>query len=151
VSRAVGESLAIKRRYIEDDEFDRGRRNLLNFGHCFGHALETTTGFVVPHGQAVTVGMLLADSVAVDRGLLGAAEADDRRRSLYLPVLGTRPDLDADEIVALVAAMKFDKKRTGEGLALVMVGDGGDAVRVEDLAEGEALRALGRLPRLLQP
>ncbi len=63
-------SLQIKRDYIEDDEFDRGRRNLLNFGHCFGHALETATGFAVPHGQAVVVGMLLADRVARRRGLL---------------------------------------------------------------------------------
>ena len=77
VRRAVQGSLAIKRGYIEDDEFDRGRRNLLNFGHCFGHALETTTGFAVPHGQAVTVGMLLADTVAVERGLL----ARRRRRT----------------------------------------------------------------------
>jgi len=151
VRRAVGESLAVKRGYIEDDEFDRGRRNLLNFGHCFGHALETTTGFAVPHGQAVTVGMLLADSVAVERGLLDPAEADDRRRALYLPVLGLRPSLEGEEAEDLVAAMKFDKKRTGEGLALVMVGDGGDAVRVDDLTEDEALCALERLPVLLAP
>jgi 3-dehydroquinate synthase len=150
VRGAVAGSLAIKRDYIEDDEFDRGRRNLLNFGHCFGHALETTTGFAIPHGQAVTIGMLLADAVAVERGLLDAAEADERRRALYLPVLGLRPSLDAGQTAALVTAMKYDKKRVGEGLALVMAGPGGDAVRVDDLGEDEALRALGRLPGLLQ-
>lgn len=151
VRRAVEASLMIKRGYIEDDEFDRGRRNLLNFGHCFGHALETTTGFAVPHGQAVTVGMLLADAVAVRRGLLDPAEADGRRRALYLPVLGVRPVLDADDAAALVRAMRFDKKRTGAGLALVMVGSGGRATRVDDLTEDEALRALAGLPDLLRP
>jgi 3-dehydroquinate synthase len=151
VRSAVEASLMIKRGYIEDDEFDRGRRNLLNLGHCFGHALETTTGFAVPHGQAVTVGMLLADAMAVERGLLDQTEADERRRTLLLPVLGVRLRLDAEEAAALVRAMKFDKKRTGEGLALVMVGSGGNAVRIDDLTEDEALRAIAGLPDLLRP
>lgn len=149
VRRAIHGALMIKRGYIEDDEFDRGRRNLLNFGHCFGHALETTTDFAVPHGQAVVIGMMLADDVAVTRGMLGSAEALDRRRSLYLPVLSERPVLDDSAAAALVAAMKFDKKRTGDGLALVMVGDGLRAVRVDDLGDGEALAALAGLPDLL--
>jgi len=151
VAAAIRASLVIKRSYIEDDEFDRGRRNLLNFGHCFGHALETTTGFQVPHGQAVVVGMLLADEVAVARGLLGGSAATERRRSLYLPVLDVRPRLDAAARAALVDAMRFDKKRIGEGLALVMVGDGLRAVRVDDLTADEALEALERLPGLLVP
>ncbi len=151
VRRATRSSLEIKRAYIEDDEFDRGRRNLLNYGHCFGHALETTTGFAVSHGQAVVVGMLLADRVAVSRGLLGDDEASVRRRSLYLPVLRVRPRLRAQDAAALVEAMKFDKKRMGSGLALVMVGDGLRALRVDDLGEDEALAALAVLPQLLEP
>jgi 3-dehydroquinate synthase len=150
VRSATRASLVIKRDYIEDDEFDRGRRNLLNFGHCFGHALETTSGFTVPHGQAVTLGMILADRVAVARGLLSEAGADDRRRAFYLPVLSRRPAVDADVARDIVAMMKFDKKRTGEGLALVMVGDGGRALRVDDLGEREALSVLAELPALLE-
>jgi len=134
-----------------DDELDRGRRNLLNFGHCFGHALETVTGFAVPHGQAVVAGMLLADEVAVGRGLLHAGTAAARRRDLYLPVLRVRPALDEADAQAVVEAMKFDKKRTGSGLALVMVGDGLRAVRVDDLGPGEALAALAALSGLLGP
>ena len=62
-----------------------------------------------------------------------------------------RPELDAAGRAALVEAMKYDKKRTGEGLALVMVGDGLRAVRVDDLGVPEALDALERLPDLLRP
>jgi 3-dehydroquinate synthase len=145
VRRATRAALEIKREFIEEDEFDRGRRNLLNYGHCFGHALETTMGFAVPHGQAVVVGMLLADRVAESRGLLGAAATRERRDALYLPVMRALPRLDGAAATRLVEAMKFDKKRTGAGLALVMVGDGLSATRVDDLSAREALDALALL------
>ena len=37
----------IKKSYIEDDEFDTGKRNMLNYGHCFGHAIESSTDFAI--------------------------------------------------------------------------------------------------------
>jgi 3-dehydroquinate synthase len=148
VHAATRASLLIKRAYIEEDEFDRGRRNLLNYGHCFGHALETATGFAVPHGQAVVIGMLLAGAVARRRGLLAAAEERRRRVELLLPVLLDRPLLDEAAVTQVIEAMKYDKKRTGEGLALVMVGEGLQAVRVADLGEDEARDALAELPSL---
>ncbi len=48
VSGAVRTSLTIKRRFVEEDEFDVGNRRLLNFGHCFGHAIEFCDGFRSP-------------------------------------------------------------------------------------------------------
>ncbi len=148
VRRATHASLSIKRGFIEADEFDRGRRNLLNFGHCFGHAVETATGFVVPHGQAIVIGMLLSGVVARRRGLLTAAEECRRRAELLLPVLLVRPRLDHSAVDRVIAAMKYDKKRTGEGLALVMVGDGLQVAQVSDLREDEAREALAELPAL---
>ena len=58
VYQATRTSLEIKRPFIEDDEFDRGRRNLLNYGHCFGHAIEAASRILDPpwsrgrHGDA---------------------------------------------------------------------------------------------------
>ena len=52
--------LKSKQWFIEEDEFDTGIRQLLNFGHTFGHALEAATSFSVPHGIAVSLGMLSA-------------------------------------------------------------------------------------------
>jgi 3-dehydroquinate synthase len=150
VRRATRASLHIKRDFIEEDEFDRGRRNLLNFGHCFGHAIEAATGFAVPHGQAVIIGMLLSGVVARRRGLLTAAEERRRRVELLLPVLAGRPHLDESAVARAIEAMKYDKKRTGEGLALVMIGDGLQAVQVADLREDEARCALSELPALYQ-
>ena len=51
-------TLAVKQWFIEIDEFDRAERRLLNFGHTWGHALESATGFAIPHGLAVAVGMM---------------------------------------------------------------------------------------------
>lgn len=53
-------SLSSKKYFIEEDEFDSGIRKVLNFGHSFGHALESASGYRVPHGVAVLVGMIAA-------------------------------------------------------------------------------------------
>ncbi|NDD52313.1 3-dehydroquinate synthase, partial [bacterium] len=58
-------SLEIKKRIIEQDEFDTGIRNVMNFGHSFGHAIEAATQFGIPHGIAVTIGMDMAGFISV--------------------------------------------------------------------------------------
>ena len=56
----VGLSLRSKIWFVEIDEFDKSERQLLNFGHSFGHALESASSFRIPHGIAVAIGMLAA-------------------------------------------------------------------------------------------
>ena len=53
-------TLSVKQWFIETDEFDQAERRLLNFGHTWGHALESATNFAIPHGLAVAIGMLAA-------------------------------------------------------------------------------------------
>jgi 3-dehydroquinate synthase len=60
LSNAIMISLKGKKYFIENDEFDRGVRKNLNFGHTFAHALETASQFQVPHGIAVLIGMKAA-------------------------------------------------------------------------------------------
>ncbi|MCR9140723.1 MAG: iron-containing alcohol dehydrogenase [bacterium] len=57
-------ALEIKKRIIEEDEFDKGPRNVMNYGHSFGHAIESATNFAIPHGLAVTIGMDMANYVS---------------------------------------------------------------------------------------
>jgi 3-dehydroquinate synthase len=142
-------ALEIKKGYIERDEFDRGPRNLLNFGHCFGHALESSSDFAIPHGQAVTIGILFANLVAVERGLLDRAAADRLAEELLLPLLTLRPKPEHLLGDRILEGMRRDKKRSGRGLALVMMGDGHKMSKVDDLTDEEALRALARLQTLL--
>src|SRR4029077_13503381 len=80
--RAVMTSCAMKAVIVASDEREEGDRALLNFGHTFGHALETETEFSARllHGEAVGLGMVLAFDFAVRLGLVAPAEAERVRR-----------------------------------------------------------------------
>jgi len=68
--KIVSCSLKTKKEFIEEDEFDDGIRLLLNFGHTFGHALESASCFKVSHGIAVGLGMFSAYKLSVELGLI---------------------------------------------------------------------------------
>jgi 3-dehydroquinate synthase len=113
----VRSALLIKQPYIEEDEYDRGVRNIFNYGHSFGHAIESATNYSVPHGIAVTMGMQMANFIAVSRELLPIAHYQRMRsilRKNYRGYGDTRIPLDL-----LLAAITKDKKNTSSGLRLI--------------------------------
>lgn len=123
----IRSALIIKQRFIEVDEFDRGVRNIFNYGHSFGHAIEAATHFDIPHGIAVTMGMDMANSIAVRRGLLPLSEFARMHPVLlrnYLPFAKTNIPLDE-----LLAALQKDKKNTSTELGLVF--PIGEAVQIK--------------------
>ncbi len=134
----IRSALRIKQPFIETDEFDRGIRNVLNFGHTFGHAIESATQFAVPHGIAVSMGMDIANFVATAQGLLPAAHHQRMHRLLrrnYAEFARTPVPLDG-----LFSAILRDKKHTGERLNLILaVGDEAFVQRVA-LAPDESFR-----------
>ncbi len=123
-------SLCIKQRFIEADEFDRGIRNVFNYGHSFGHAIESATNFAVPHGVAVTMGMEIANRVSTLRGTL--SEANYLRMH---PMLMENCKAFARTPVAvdsLLSALAKDKKNTTDRLVVILpVGDDAAITRVE--------------------
>lgn len=133
VLAAIRASLDVKIDFFKDDEFDGGRRNLLNYGHCFGHALEATSDFAIPHGQAVVFGMIFANRVAAARGLLAPDAARDLEARLLRDGVRSHPTAAHLDPARLFEAMKRDKKRVGEGLPLVMMVDGWQMTKVDDL------------------
>jgi 3-dehydroquinate synthase len=130
---------------MEGDEFDTGRRNLLNYGHCFGHALETVCNYAIPHGQAVVIGMLVANRIAVQRGLLSAENDQRMAEQLLAALLDFKPELSKYSVTELIAAMKQDKKRVGEGLVMVMVTDTLEMVKADDVTPEEVEKVLSKL------
>jgi len=126
----IKKSLLIKKKYIEIDEFDKGIRNIFNYGHSFGHSIESATKFAIPHGIAVTIGMDMANRIAVDRNLLPEGHYQRMHEVLrknYLPYIDTKIPLDR-----LLAALKKDKKNTADALVLIMpVGANADVQKVE--------------------
>lgn len=146
---AIEKSLAVKLSYMQDDEFDTGKRNLLNFGHCFGHAVESTSAFAIPHGQAVVIGMMFANIVAKNRGLMTAALFDQLHRQALQPALTAQPNKSQLDTDALFAAMKMDKKRTGDGMVLIMLIDGFKLIKIDDLTYDELTAANQELQKLI--
>ncbi len=142
---AVKTSLGIKKSYMEGDEFDTGRRNLLNFGHCFGHALETVSNYAIPHGQAIVIGMLFANIAAESRGLLSSKQAGYLSKELLLNTVrekGKAVDYAYDKILE---AMKKDKKRIGQGLVMVMMHDDFSFEKFTDFSDRELMNILEKL------
>jgi len=114
----VRRSLEIKKDYIEQDEFDRGVRNVFNYGHSFGHAIEAATEFAIPHGIAVTMGMDMANFVASE---LKVGNLEDFTR--MHPLLATNFQGYENHPVpfdSFLAAIAKDKKNVGSKLSLIL-------------------------------
>ena len=71
----IGRCVELKRDVVVADEKEAGARQLLNFGHTLGHAIEKLSNFTVTHGFAVACGMVLVAKASVARGWLSAADA----------------------------------------------------------------------------
>lgn len=110
-------ALSIKQGYIEIDEFDQGVRNIFNYGHSFGHAIESATHFAIPHGVAVSMGMDMANHIAVMRGLL-SEEHRDRMHGVLRQNYENFKDVPIPLNDMLGALMK-DKKNTATELMLI--------------------------------
>lgn len=124
VYRFVESTLDYKKGLIEEDEFDAGIRNILNFGHTFGHAIESTTHYYVPHGQAVSIGMLIANRVSVARGLIDKTYVSEIERTL-LQIIS--PEFKKAEVYSadgIVKAMRMDKKFTGAHNCVLLTENG---------------------------
>jgi 3-dehydroquinate synthase len=108
LTEAVTRSAAIKARVVSRDENDRGLRNILNFGHTVGHAIEAATDFRVRHGQAVAIGMVKASAIALRMGLFPARQLGRLKKLLLqagLPIVMPRLNM-----ARALAAIEHDKK-----------------------------------------
>ncbi len=146
----IRDSLLIKKAIVEEDEFDLGVRNVMNYGHSFGHAIEVATDYAVPHGIAVTIGMDMANNVACDLHLSSVA-VRDRMSPVLLRNAGefTRTSIGAD---AVIAAIGRDKKNTDTQIRLILPDEHGRISRVgvphDDRFDASIRRYLGRLASL---
>ena len=131
IIHAVKRSCEIKAAIVGADEREQGLRALLNFGHTFGHAIETATGYGTwLHGEAVAAGMAMAAGMSARLGWL--SEADRLRvvrllERFDLPVRA--PSIGADRARGL---MGMDKKVLGGKLRLVLLRRLGNAEVVGD-------------------
>ncbi|QAT41795.1 3-dehydroquinate synthase [Aminipila luticellarii] len=117
VIEVVKQCVQIKRDLVMEDEQDTGIRQLLNFGHTVGHAIEKCSGYTVTHGHAVAMGMLIISKAAHTFGLCKTdcfSAIEEILKTFNFPV--TCP-YTAEELTR--AALK-DKKRAGKSITLVL-------------------------------
>ncbi len=122
--RLIRAALRVKQAVIEKDEYEADRRRILNYGHTFGHVLETLSNYGVPHGLAVAWGLDLANWISVRRGLL--SEADYGRIHGFLRRHFPFRLPSGVTAAALVAGAGRDKKAAGGLVNLILPAAPGD-------------------------
>ncbi|TGM94158.1 iron-containing alcohol dehydrogenase [Leptospira levettii] len=137
----IQESLSIKKEMVERDEFDKGPRRVFNYGHTFGHALEALTDYYLNHGQAVTIGMDLANFISLNLGFINQLQYDVMRKELEINFPNFRFPLDSfDKYLQLLSK---DKKNTNENVTCILTKGKGDLFLYE-LVFNENNKALVR-------
>jgi 3-dehydroquinate synthase len=117
----------IKTTVVKKDEFDNNYRNLLNFGHTAGHAIEKISGFKgLNHGQAVAIGMIVAIDISISLGLLKDSLRQDiieLYKKLKLPnSVDIGENLSREKLADdIFDAMKFDKKFSASANKFVLL------------------------------
>ncbi len=139
--RIVSRNVEIKRDVVNEDERERGLRQILNFGHTIGHAIEAASNFELGHGSCVAAGMCCISRAAARKQWCGPDVPEHIERVVSAHGLPTDTDLDAKSIVRLALR---DKKRRGDSLGIVVPEKIGHvAVRQVSPAEFEELVGLG--------
>lgn len=133
----IHDNMKVKLGYMEGDEFDLGRRNLLNYGHCFGHALETSSNYYVPHGIAVNIGMLFANILSFERELINENDMKFVNENILLPNIYLKlREMDFNNKI-LLESMKNDKKRIGDFLTVIIPDKDFRMIKVDDVTDIE--------------
>lgn len=137
---AIRRSCELKAEVVALDEREAGLRAILNFGHTFGHAIETHTGYASwLHGEAVGAGMVMAADLSWRLGRIGLAAAQRIRAVVAAAGLPIVPPADLS-VDGFLGHMAVDKKVIDGRLRLVLLDAPGHASVVEDV-EPSALRA----------
>jgi 3-dehydroquinate synthase len=136
LERLIHRSLRIKKATIEIDEFDHKERQIFNYGHSFGHAIESVSNYRVPHGVAVSHGMDIANFLSVKLGLIN--EELRLRLRKVLQFSWNEVFLDEINVEAFIGALRKDKKNLGDEVRVILTRGLGDMFITRLDVDGEA-------------
>jgi 3-dehydroquinate synthase len=143
----IERSIQIKADVVGKDERESGLREILNFGHTFGHALESATHYKrYQHGEAVAWGMMCAAMLGHERGI--TAPEDVARIVSLVRRTGALPAWPSTSAKQLVKAMRSDKKARGGKLRFVLARRIGRAASYDDVPEKTVESVLRFAPQL---
>ena len=138
ITQAVYQSCTDKADIVAQDELESGKRALLNLGHTFGHAIENTLGYgVFLHGEAISVGMLMAAKLSQLEGDLTSQEVSEIQDLLEKSNLPISVDgkISASEFLS---AMSVDKKVIDGNIRLILMKKLGESY-ISDMYQKERL------------
>jgi 3-dehydroquinate synthase len=145
----IARAVEIKAGVVGKDEKESGLREILNFGHTFGHALESATAYRrYRHGEAVAWGMMAAALYGHEVGVTPAADAS--RIVALVRRLGKLPPWPAATPARLLGLMASDKKRRGGRLRLVLADRIGRAATYEAREVDKLTLVLRMMPRVAE-
>ncbi len=119
----IEKNVAIKSTVTTEDEFEKGDRKLLNFGHTFGHAIENI--YQLPHGHAISIGMMIACEMSEQMRGFSFEDKAAVKKLLEQYGLPTTFNFDKEKVWNL---MKLDKKRVSDFMSFILLNKIGDAV-----------------------
>jgi len=141
----IARKVTVKANVVAADLKESFLREILNYGHTFGHAIEYTERYQWRHGAAVSVGMVYAAELARLVGKLSDADVDRHRR--ILGSVGLPTTYQAGRWDALYAAMRRDKKTRGDLLRFVILNGIGNPQRLEGPDPSLLVAAYGAVSR----
>lgn len=139
----ISRSVAIKARVVSEDFREGFAREVLNYGHTLGHAVELHSNFDLRHGEAISIGLVYVAELAHLKGLLSQEMVDLHRsllKKLGLPI--SYPESAWEELMTL---MSMDKKARGSQVRFVAISEIGKTLRLEEITPAELKQAYERV------
>lgn len=128
IEEIIARCVEIKRDIVNEDEFDTGRRQLLNFGHTLGHAIEAESEFRISHGTAVAMGMVLAADISFKNNLTSVSLAEEISEACKNNGLKTECPYTTETLGKFALS---DKKISGKNISFIVPERMGKCVRVK--------------------
>ena len=139
----IERSVAVKARVVSGDFKESFDREILNYGHTFGHAVELLSRYSLRHGECVAIGLVYVANLSEQLKLISSEVRDAHLR--ILAGVGLPVTYSGSEWPELHAAMKLDKKSRGNTLRFVVITEIGKTQRLENPIESELVKAYERL------
>jgi 3-dehydroquinate synthase len=121
LAKLITRNAAVKSKVVMNDQFEKGERRLLNFGHTLGHAIEQL--YELSHGQAISIGMI--EAAKLSEHFTGFAET--RRLAALLDKYGLPVQMDYDRMEAF-DVLRMDKKRNANEMRFILLNGIGEAI-----------------------
>ena len=141
-------SLQFKKTFIEEDEFDKGKRIFLNYAHTFGHAFETASSYHIPHGTAVVLGMITANAISLQRNII-SEKYTVMIENICKKILPIDFKKEWFELDTVINAIKKDKKQINSSISAILL-DNNFALSIHnDITVDEISNAIEHLGEML--